>query len=1060
MSKQIPGFYIARCNLLDYQMIHKVGHTGDLRVRLTDSAYVTSFPPNSWSFAATFELPTKEDARLLETAVLHCLKKRRLVPSELVKATVEEIIKVAEDAATILGLTPLKQIGPTYVARPRKPTVAEVTEQKAVESAAAKVQANAEKLQIIDEVGLAPELKTPINTPLKTSPASEELPDQEDSTEDLGEINNTEFTAELTEFKLRDYQQAASDAALAELKINDRAILQMACRCGKTPVAFSIAQGIQSAGFLVGSQEAEFQKASVILFLVPGLSLLRQTAQKIANYSASLGKTIDLLLVGSDTRPVPIIRASSSKDSSKDSSKNLLMHDISMTTDLDTITAFMSGVTGAAWVLSTYQSSQLLVPFVQNNSFKLIIFDEAHRVCGGKAPRPFNAVLQISSQAPKFDSSQAPKFVFMTATPVYDPPSSHTISMADKTLFGGIASRYYLRQGIAAGFVNDFKLELIVCRQNCHDETKAMARAIIQAMSKVEKLLVFCGSIAHINILAQEVEANLQANLQADLQAELQADLQADLQANMLANSDVPSKLLANSDVPSKFACMRAHSRMPAGGAVEVLKAFAAPGVRAALFNCRLLQEGVEIPPLNAVFYAAPRHSPRDIIQSVCRPLNAMPGKPISTVFLPVFSDVSIAPDAPANLKRYASIVPFVDALLDEDPRLFEYLIGGIDKYPIQISDSDRKFVSDSDRKFDSDSDRKFDSEQDQKLFKAIRRVLRHGTGEIGARGKLPERLLRADTIPWDRAFKEVQRVVLECRRYPKTTDEWIVGVAKDSLAARISLHSIYSSMTSRYRHNDLEPYQRAALESLPGWLPFGAEGPYAWDYCMNFLERRLESHGVENLALEINKGGYVGLEATDMERLSGALTCVNQQVFGKKVGPRGPRRAGAWQQELITPRPGEGQQELITPRPGEGQQELITPRPGEGQPGEGQGLTDSQQAPARRGLVVQANRVPESHAKDLDRICARFGLRWRKEFLPDGTVDPKKPTFIQDAYARFKKMYLEQRESHPYIQEHFPGYPVKHAHQCALDLIKSEVLPPRRVKNVKVKAQAPAGSK
>ena len=108
----------------------------------------------------------------------------------------------------------------------------------------------------------------------------------------------------------------------------------------------------------------------------------------------------------------------------------------------------------------------------------------------------------------------------------------------------------------------------------------------------------------------------------------------------------------------------------------------------------------------------------------------------------------------------------------------------------------------------------------------------------------------------------------------------------------------------------------------------------------------------------------------------------------------------------------------------------------------------------------MQANRVPESHAKDLDRICARFGLRWRKEFLPDGTVDPKKPTFIQDAYARFKKMYLEQRESHPYIQEHFPGYPVKHAHQCALDLIKSEVLPPRRVKNVKVKAQAPAGSK
>ena len=101
------------------------------------------------------------------------------------------------------------------------------------------------------------------------------------------------------------------------------------------------------------------------------------------------------------------------------------------------------------------------------------------------------------------------------------------------------------------------------------------------------------------------------------------------------------------------------------------------PGVRAALFNCRMLQEGVEVPPLNAVFFAAPRHSARDIIQSLCRPLNPAPGKPQSVVFLPVEADPAIPADAPANLRRYASILPVVDALLDEDPRLFEYLIGG-----------------------------------------------------------------------------------------------------------------------------------------------------------------------------------------------------------------------------------------------------------------------------------------------------------------------------------------------------------------------------------------------
>ena len=92
------------------------------------------------------------------------------------------------------------------------------------------------------------------------------------------------------------------------------------------------------------------------------------------------------------------------------------------------------------------------------------------------------------------------------------------------------------------------------------------------------------------------------------------------------------------------------------------------------------------------------------------------------------------------------------------------------------------------------------------------------------------------------------------------------------------------------------------------------------------------------------------------------------------------------------------------------------------------------------------ADRVPAAHAADLDRICGRFGLRWRKVFRADGTVDPAHPTFIQEAYARFKRMYAEDA-GHPYIREHFPGYPLKHARQCALDLAGSAALPPRRAR-------------
>jgi len=409
-----------------------------------------------------------------------------------------------------------------------------------------------------------------------------------------------------------------------------------------------------------------------------------------------------------------------------------------------------------------------------------------------------------------------------------------------------------------------------------------------------------------------------------------------------------------------------------------------------------MLQEGVEVAALNAVFFAAPRHSPRDIIQSLCRPLNPAPGKPCSVAFLPVAHDAAAPIDGPANLRRYSSILPFIDALLEEDSRLFDILIGGApDDSIMQLTIVRARTAA-------------LAPDTARQVLAACRRVIRHGITGAAAAGRRPERLLRADTIPWGRAFAELRRVVLECRRYPKTTDEWIFAAAPGGEEARINLHAVYAAIAARYAAGKLEPYQRTDLESLPSWLPWGAEGPYAWGPCMEFLERWLEAHGVGALALEINKGGYVGLEATPMERLSGALTCVNQQVFGKKT-----RDAAG---EMV---------------------------------------------------VRAADRVPAAHAADLDRICARFGMRWRKEFRADGTVDPARPTFIQEAYGRFKRLFAEGGSAHPYIQEHFPGYPLKHARQCALDLRTEEALaalPPRRARvgrtTVAQRASAPRAPK
>jgi superfamily II DNA or RNA helicase len=815
------GLYIAHHRWLDAEFgpgqLHKVGHTGDLGARLTDGAYATCFPAG-WRYVATFECASKEDAFLLETAVLHCCRERRVDGRELVRAPADELAELAAAAAAALALRVVaRHMPPPYpavrAAAGKQPTPpAEPTAWREKRAVVESLKLRSDDLiddiltwdftdlgatlaeastKVAREMATIAEATTVADTavvaPAVKSTASDMLIDEID---DAGAIDEAlaEFdtrppfdlaAASARRLELRDYQTEAAVAVTAELRVAGVAILQMACRCGKTAVAYSAILDALAAG---GPAD---ERPVCAAFFVPGLPLLRQTAQKIAAY----GFEDPILLVGSDPRPVPLGAG---------------RPDAVMTTDPAVIRAFLAA-RGRRLLISTYQSS----PLVPTDAFALTVFDEAHRVCGGRAPRPFNAFVL----APRVGAR-----LFMTATPAYEPPGRAVITMKDRETFGGVAYRYHLRRGIAAGFVNDFRLELVAAVAT---EADPLPGQIVSAMATVDKMLVFCRDIRHADALCEAVRAA----------------------------------------AGSSFVCLVAHSRMAGGGAAAALRAFAAPGVRAVLFNCRLFQEGVEIPALNAVFFAAPRHSPRDIIQSVCRPLNAAPGKPQSVVFLPVTYDPALSADDVANLRRFATVVPFVDALLDEDPGLYEHLLDpAAAPYPLgAIGAGARPRLA--------------------ALVAAARRAVRYGAAPSG---RPVERLLRADSVPWDRAYGELRRVVEQCNRYPKTTDMYVVG------EARCSLHNIYKHYVDRYKRGALEPFQMAALAALPHWDLYGLEGPYPWKECMAFLEQWLEEHGGEPPMCEINKGGYVGLDASAMERLSGALTIVNQSD-GKKRANGGP---------------------------------------------------------------------------------------------------------------------------------------------------------------------------
>ena len=683
-----------------------------------------------------------------------------------------------------------------------------------------------------------------------------------------------------TQTEDRAYQRTAAASCEAELERLGRTVLQMACRCGKTRVAHLVLQKYMDSG----------QK---VLYLVPGLALLRQTVAKLWQYGVAAR---DIMMVGSDQ--VALVLPGDGVV-------------LEMTVDSGRISRRLNQK-GSALIVSTYQSSHLL-----QDVFALTIFDECHRMCGSWDPRPFNHIILKHNQGSR---------LFMTATPRNDTP----LSMRDHRLFGGVAYRYYLREGIQAGHVNDFEVQLVA--------------APPAASSQEER---------PIQILAAQIHAAM-----GHLRRRMAAPKMLVFTRSIRQTMELMRVVQGPADSDTQY--LAAHSSMPRQDIVATLAKFCEFGNAAILFNCRLFQEGVEIAHLNAVFFASPRHSPRDIIQTICRPLNREAGKLASTIFVP------IAGSEPAGekdrLDRFASIIPFADALASEDPRFYEHLLNPCGApYPLGWLGAHGSA---------------------KKLLSAARCAIRYGV-----RGRT-DRLVRAECLPWNVVFGELRRTVEVCCRYPKNNDGFTFG------GACVRFDNWYKWVIRCYieyranRPSPLEPHQISDLESLRDWRTRGIEGPYPWDECMRFLEGWLLQNGGKLMPVEIHRGGWIGLDATPVERLSGVLTTVSQ-CDGRSYGRNGKLRPC-------------------------------------------------------KGFLVAAEK-----AEDLDRIFGRFGLCWRKDRYNGFLIENKRGyyegrrTCIQKAYEAFKAMYAADRND-PYIQKHLPGYPRKHIYQEVPDIWSAGLAPPR----------------
>lgn len=439
---KIPGFYIATDAIYHSHGLFKIGYSSDLRSRVHD---YTTGSPCGFYYIWTIEVDNEDLARAIEQHTLRVLAPHRTLNynkclTEFVCGpTPEEILSVAR-TANIPGAEY------NYKVYPRPPTVPRAAIEPPVVESPSLPTVEPPPLPTAELPSL-PELPAVEPQPLPASGCLLPLPSEQVPVESEGEYIIEETTeTDLQAYKAtlpqsqecRPYQEEARLAVRQAHAIGPRCQLHMACRCGKTYVAYIASQ--------------DYNK---IVMLVPGRKLLQQTVAKLEVY----GYPNFILQVGSvtggTTNPAEVRRV-------------LAAHE-------------------KCFVVSTYQSSHILP-----DEFDLSILDEAHTICGKKDSANAHVLLNHAHG----------KMISMTASPDMSrySRSRDNITMADHLRFGPVAYEYTMRRGIDAGFINDY--ELVAMHTPCEPgyfQCVDIAGMIREIMSETYGCLVFVSRIAEID---------------------------------------------------------------------------------------------------------------------------------------------------------------------------------------------------------------------------------------------------------------------------------------------------------------------------------------------------------------------------------------------------------------------------------------------------------------------------------------------------------------------------------------------------------------------------------
>lgn len=453
----------------------------------------------------------------------------------------------------------------------------------------------------------------------------------------------------------RPYQQKIINDVVSHFENHDRGKVIAACGIGKTLISKWIQESLNS---------------KTTLFMAPSLSLIKQTLEE---WSTKTKEPISFLAVCSDDT---VAEGITEDDDITTTANNI---NFPVTTNPEEIKNFLINKTDKPKVIfSTYHSVDAIsnaVLTMDHFQFDLALYDEAHRTAGAKNTNMFIRAL---------DNEYVPikKRLFLTATERVVTPrlkkfaetaGVEVFSMDDTQKYGVTFSELNFGNAISQGIIADYKvivcsmeeeelLNLVSLKENVtldveDNEKQAKVEILLKQiiLAKAVKELGVKKVISYHHRVKAADDFVHGTNINPNLQ---------DIFAQV--NPEIPDFELYTETVSGK---------MSAGIRKDILNKFA-NSKYGIVSNAKCLTEGIDVPAIDAIYFADPKSSTVDIIQAIGRALRKSKNKEDKTAYilLPVIFPRNSQGFNGINSETFDTLHSVIQALRDQDNDLAQII--------------------------------------------------------------------------------------------------------------------------------------------------------------------------------------------------------------------------------------------------------------------------------------------------------------------------------------------------------------------------------------------------